>query len=152
MTYKEWNKIIRDIAEVHKKIVPRFKLSGNVMLSFRRNEDKLLTIESFSKIVNGSGLSFEIVIKDANGKEIDGDTFKRIVIEEIKESNKNALAIIAGVTLNKNSDKVKKNKVKSKEKNKNKNDKSKKTENSEQYLAVSPEAKIDLSDIFADEG
>ena len=141
MSYKEWNNIIKDIAKTYKKLPRVFGLSPNVILELRRNKDKFLSIKAFNKILEQSGLSFEIVIKDSNGNEIDGETFKKIIIEKIKNTNDTVTSALLNIDLinenNFNEEKIEEIDI---------------NENTEEHLtSILPEAKIDLSDIFADE-
>ena len=141
MSYKEWNNIIKDIAKTYKKLPRVFGLSPNVILELRRNKDKFLSIKAFNKILEQSGLSFEIVIKDSNGNEIDGETFKKIIIEKIKNTNDTVTSALLNIDLinenNFNEEKIEEIDI---------------NENNEEHLtSILPEAKIDLSDIFADE-
>lgn len=141
MTYKEWNEVIKDVAKTYKKLPRIFGLSPNVVLELRRNKDKFLSIKAFSKILEQIGLSYEIIIKDSNGDEIDSKTFKEIIIRKIKNSNDTVTSALL------NRDLINENNF-----NEEKTEDIDINENNEEHLTpILPEAKIDLSDIFADE-
>ena len=157
MTYEQWNNVIRDVVNKYTRIVTKLNLPNTVMLLFRKDETRLLSIQTFSRLVKGLGLSIEIVIKDKDGNEIDAAKFEQIVKEKFGDVNKQTLATIAGVSVNKKAEKTvqKTNSTPSDDMPSvdgitENNNETKTAENSEQHLAASPEAEIDLSDIFAD--
>jgi len=101
LTYKQWNEAIRDILNKYPKLVTELKLPNTVMLQFRRNESKKLTIDTFSKFVEGLGLSFEIIVKDKEGNIVDTDTLKKIASNKVEKKKNETLATIAGVSTTK---------------------------------------------------
>ena len=157
MTYEQWNNAIRDVVNKYTRIVTKLKLPNTVILLFRKDKTRLLSIQTFSRLVEGLGLSIEIVIKDKDGNEIDAAKFEQIVKEKFGDVNKQTLATIAGVSVNKKAEKTvqKTDSTPSSDMPSidgitENNNETKTAENSEQHLAASPEAEIDLSDIFAD--
>jgi len=101
LTYKQWNEAIRDILNKYPKLVTELKLPNTVMLQFRRNESKKLTIDTFSKFVEGLGLSFEIIVKDKEGNTVDTDALKKIASNKVEKKKNETLATIAGVSTTK---------------------------------------------------
>ena len=161
--YKEWNDEIRKIVNEETKVVSALKLPNTVMLQFRKDDSKQLSINTFDKLVTGLGLSWEIEIKDSEGNLVDADTIASIVKERFGGVKKDTLAAIAGVS------KAPKNKEAEmpeielpaaasagqeeaavKEDAKASETESKSTEGKEasEELATSPEIDIDLSNVF----
>ena len=151
MTYEQWNNVIRDVLNKYTKIVTKLKLPNTVVLAFRKDKSKQLSIQTFKKLFEGLGLTIEIVIKDKNGKEIDATKFEQIIKDEFSDINKETLATIAGVSINKkaeNTNSTSDDNMPDVDNIVESNNDETKTADGEQQLATSPEAEIDLSDIF----
>ncbi len=98
LTYKQWNESIRNILNKYPKLVTELKLPNTVMLQFRKVESKKLTIDTFSKFIEGLGLSFEIVIKDKDGNTVDTTKLENLAADKVEKTKKETLATIAGVS------------------------------------------------------
>jgi len=103
LSYKEWNDVIRSAVDKHTKIVSKLKLPNTVMLQFRKDESKKLSIDTFTKLIEGLDLTYKIEVLDENGQSVDAATFESIVAEKAGDSKKDTLATIAGVSSKKTS-------------------------------------------------
>lgn len=158
--YKEWNDEIRKIVNEETKVVSALKLPNTVMLQFRKDDSKELSINTFNKLVTGLGLSWEIEIKDSEGNLVDADTIASIVKERFGGVKKDTLAAIAGVSkapkeaempeIELPATSAGQEEVAVKEDAKASETESKSTEEKEasEELATSPEIDIDLSNVF----
>jgi len=159
--YKEWNDEIRKIVNEETKVVSALKLPNTVMLQFRKDDSKELSINTFNKLVTGLGLSWEIEIKDSEGNLVDADTIASIVKERFGGVKKDTLAAIAGVSKAPKEAEMPEielpaatsagqEEVAVKEDAKASETESKSTEEKEasEELATSPEIDIDLSNVF----
>ena len=97
MDYKELNDAIRKIANEHTKMVTGLKLPNTVLLQFRKDDSKLLSINTFMKLIGGLGLTADITLKDADGNEVSVEDLGAIVKERFGDVKKETLATIAGV-------------------------------------------------------
>ena len=97
MTYKNLNDAIRKIANEHTKMVSGLKLPNTVLLQFRKDDSKLLSINTFNRLIGGLGLTADITLKDADGNTVSVEDLEAIVKERFGDVKKETLATIAGV-------------------------------------------------------
>jgi len=153
MTYEQWNNVVRGVANKYTKIVTKLNLPNTVMLTFRKDASKQLSIQTFNKLFKGLELSVEVVIKDKDGNEVDAVQFEQIVKEKVENTNKKTLATIAGVSANKEAESTPGDDMPSVDGiNESNSDEVETDENNDQQLAAPAEVEMDLSDIFEDRG
>lgn len=153
MTYEQWNNVVRGVANKYTKIVTKLNLPNTVMLTFRKDASKQLSIQTFNKLFKGLELSVEVVIKDKDGNEVDAAQFEQIVREKVENTNKKTLATIAGVSANKEAESTPSDDMPSVDGiNESNSDEVETDENNDQQLAAPAEVEMDLSDIFEDRG
>jgi len=99
MNFIEINNILRKGAQEHPGISRILNLPNTVILGFRKDESKTLSLVTFTKFISGLGYELNFEIKDANGNVVG----EKEILEKIAEvtgasSHKKTLATIAGVT------------------------------------------------------
>lgn len=104
MDYKQLNIKLRKAIIAYPSIASKLKLPNTVLLQFRKDESKVLTISTLLKLIEGLGYNLDLEIKDANGNIVSEDELMK-KFEEVaaphKKAAKNTLATIAGVTTKK---------------------------------------------------
>ena len=104
MNYKQLNAKMRKIITAYPGIAGKLKLPNTVLLQFRKDESKTLTIHTLLKLVDGLGYNLDLEIKDANGNTVSEDELMKkfeVIAAPHKKAAKNTLATIAGVTVKK---------------------------------------------------
>ena len=104
MNYKQLNIKLRKAIVAYPSIASKLKLPNTVLLQFRKDETKVLTISTLLKLIEGLGYNLDLEIKDANGNIVSEEELMK-KFEEVaaphKKAAKNTLATIAGVTTKK---------------------------------------------------
>ncbi len=101
MNYVELNSKIREVVNGNKGVVGKMKLPNTVFLQFRKDESKLLSIQSMLKFINGLGYDLDLRIIDNEGNEVSTEALaaKCAEISPITVKKKNdTLALIAGAS------------------------------------------------------
>ncbi len=104
MNYKQLNIKLRKAIVAYPSIASKLKLPNTVLLQFRKDESKVLTISTLLKLIEGLGYNLDLEIKDADGNIVGEDELMK-KFEEVaaphKKAAMNTLATIAGVTTKK---------------------------------------------------
>ena len=101
MNYKELNKMLRKHVSEFPAIAGKLALPNTVMLQFRKDESKNLTIQTLLKLIEGLGYNLDLQIKDADGNTISEEELKNKIegiAQPSKKEAKKTLATIAGVS------------------------------------------------------